>query len=91
MMNMSNKRLAVESAIGGIAITLLSFLYDSTPHIVGAVWHGFPLTWMRYLLVGPQYNPWAVDYFGLVVDVVAWSAVVAAVLILLRRLRQKKQ
>ena len=85
------KKLIAESVIGGIAITLLSYLYNGTPSIVGAVWYGFPLTWIRYLVVGPQYNPWAVDIVGLVVDVVVWSVVVGVVLFVLQRGKTKKR
>ncbi|MDE1762308.1 MAG: hypothetical protein KGH78_03905 [Candidatus Micrarchaeota archaeon] len=86
---MDNK-LVAESAAGGIVITLLSYFYNGTPHLVGATWYGFPLTWIRYLVVGPQYNPWAVDFLGLIVDIIVWSVVVAAVLILIGRKKRGK-
>ena len=54
---MVDKKVVAGSVGGGILITLLSYFHNSTPQIVGAVWHGFPMTWIKYPLVGPQYNP----------------------------------
>lgn len=85
---MVDKKFAGESVIGGIVITLISYFYVGTPSgLVGAVWYGFPLTWIRYLLVGPQYSPWSVDYVGLVADIVIWAIVIAIVLTLYKRMK----
>ena len=81
---MVDKKVVAGSVGGGILITLLSYFHNSTPQIVGAVWHGFPMTWIRYLLVGPQYNPWALDVVGLIVDIIAWSVVAYVVLIIVK-------
>jgi hypothetical protein len=85
---MNGLKILVVSVIAGIVITLLSAYVISTPsQLVGAVWHGFPAAWLRYLVVGPQYNPWAVDYVGFIVDAVLWSVVVG---LLLRALPRSK-
>jgi hypothetical protein len=47
----------VGSASVGAAITLLSGLVDVTPNLVGARWYGLPSTWIRRLVIAPQYNP----------------------------------
>lgn len=86
-----DKKFWAESAIGGIVITLISYFYNGTPSgLVGAVWFGFPLTWVRYLLVGPQYSPWAVDVVGLIADIIIWSVVVAVVLFIVEKAKAKK-
>ena len=88
---MRGHAVALGAALGGVAATLLTFLYDSTPSgLVGAVWYGFPLTWLRRLIIAPQLNPWVVDYLGLAADVVFWAIVVAVVLLVLGRLGTRK-
>jgi hypothetical protein len=78
---MNGKKIFVVSVGLGIAATLLTGLADLTPYgLVGARWYGFPATWLRYLVIAPQYNPWKVDAVGLVVDIVLWSAVIGLVL-----------
>ncbi|MDE1855359.1 MAG: hypothetical protein KGH57_03530 [Candidatus Micrarchaeota archaeon] len=84
---MMEKKFIAESVIGGVVITLVSFLYNSTPGggLVGATWYGFPLTWIRYLVVNTQqYSPWAIDYAGLIADIIIWAMVVAVVLFLVK-------
>ena len=89
---MMDKKFIGESVGGGIAITLLSYFFNSTPGggLVGATWYGFPLTWIRYLAVGPQYNPWAVDIVGLIADIVIWSVIVAIVLLTFKKMKKSK-
>ena len=68
--------------------TLLTGLYSSTPAgFVGASWYGFPFTWIRMLVVAPEYNPWSVDVQGLACDLVVWVAAFAVVGYALMRLR----
>lgn len=83
-------KFAVESVVGGAVITGISFLYNSIPSgIVGANgWYGFPMTWISYLVVGPQYSPWSISWTGLIVDIVIWAIVVAIVLTLLKRYKK---
>ena len=62
---------------GGALITLVTGLYSSNPAgFVGSLPYGFPLVWLRRLVIAPQYNPWRVDLAGLVVDLVVWILVI---------------
>ncbi len=75
----------------GVVITLLTGLYNSTPGgLVGAAWYGFPLTWIRRLVVAPQYYPWVVDYPGLVTDIVFWAVLIGITLSIAVRLTYHK-
>jgi hypothetical protein len=88
---MAGYKLVLESVAAGTALTLLTGLYNSTPgHLLGAVWYGLPLAWVRYLVVGPQYNPWAVDFVGLVADICVWAVVAGIVILLATRARKKR-
>ena len=70
----------------GIALAVLSGLYDVTPSgLVGAVWYGLPVPWLFRMIVAPQYYPWDADYVALFIDVVFWVAVVGVVLFVARR------
>ena len=65
------------SLILAIIATAITGVINTTPSgLVGAKWYGFPDTWLRYLVVGPQYNPWAIDSFGFIIDVILWTAVI---------------
>ena len=65
-----------ESVAGSIALTLASGLIQSTPGaLVGASWYGWPVTWIRKLVIAPQYNPWVVDWYGLIIDLIFWFVV----------------
>jgi len=78
---MNGLKLGIVSVIVGTLITLLTGYINSTPgQLVGATWYGLPATWLRYLVIGPQYNPWVVDTTGLLADIVLWSVVVGLVL-----------
>jgi hypothetical protein len=64
----------------GPAAALLTGLVDVTPRgLVGATWYGYPLTWLRRLIIAPQYYPWRVDWLNLVLDVAFWVAVALVV------------
>ena len=77
---MWNYKSILGSVGGGVVITLITGLYNITPGgLVGAVWYGFPLAWLRRLVIAPQYNPWRIDITGLVVDLVVWILVIGAV------------
>ncbi|MDE1870515.1 MAG: hypothetical protein KGH71_06095 [Candidatus Micrarchaeota archaeon] len=85
-----SKMFAVKSVVAGAVITLITGLYNSTPSgLVGAAWYGLPVTWIRKLVVAPQYNPWAVDWTGLVIDLVVWIVVVGVVLYLANSMMKK--
>lgn len=72
-MNRSVLTVVVSVAVGA-AVALLTGLVDVTPAgLLGATWYGYPLPWLYRLVVGPQYNPWSVDWLKLILDVVSWS------------------
>lgn len=74
---MENAKRVLELGVAGAILTFLSGLINSTPGLlVGAVWFGWPVTWLRRLVVAPQYNPWVVDWYGLVADIVFWAILV---------------
>lgn len=75
---MKNSMSVVVSLVGGVVITLLTGLLNSTPGggLIGATWYGYPLAWTIWRAVGPQYNPWVVSYFNLIIDIVFWFVVV---------------
>jgi hypothetical protein len=88
---MANLKPCMEAVAAGAMVTFVTGLYNSTPlQLIGAVWYGFPMTWIRYLMVGPQYNPWAVDYVGFAADLVVWSAVVGIVILVAKRCKEKE-
>jgi hypothetical protein len=73
---MKNLRNTLEAGLAGAVLTLVSGLVPSTPgNLVGASWYGWPLTWVRKLVLAPQYNPWVVDWYGLIADFIFWFAV----------------
>lgn len=77
------------SILGGILVTLLTGLVNSTPPmLVGATHYGYPLPWLYRLIIAPQYNPWNVDPLNFFADVIVWSVVVALVLFALTRARK---
>lgn len=70
----------VASAAIGLGAALLTGLLDVTPtDLVGATWYGYPFSWLRRLIIAPQYNPWRVDWPNLVLDLLVWSAVAVAI------------
>jgi hypothetical protein len=84
---MNAKRIVILSVVGGVLITLLTGLISSTPSmLVGAVWYGYPLAWLFRLILAPEYFPWRVDITALLVDIVAWSVVVAVVLFIVKKI-----
>ena len=69
-------------------VTLLTGLCNLTPPgLLGAAWYGFPVTWIRRLIIAPQLNPWVTDYTGLVEDLVFWILVVSVVFLVVNRYR----
>ncbi len=88
---MKTLKAIIGGVIGGVVITLASAVYNATPTgLVGATWYGFPLSWLYKLVVAPQYNPWTINYTGLVVDLVVWFVVVFIVLMLVSMTMKKK-
>lgn len=78
---MKSRGLVVGGAVGiGALVAAATGLVDVTPtNLVGARWYGLPLTWLRRLILAPQYYPWRVDALNLTVDVVFWCALAAVV------------
>lgn len=83
-------KFLAESVVGGIVVTGITFLYNGIPSgLVGANgWYGFPMPWINYLVVGPQYSPWAVQPVGLIVDIIVWAIVVGIVLMLYKKYKK---
>lgn len=64
------------SAGGGILATgLTGFLSSTPPGLVGAGWYGLPVAWITKRVLAPQYNPWFIQWTGLIVDVIFWSII----------------
>ena len=80
---MRKSAIVVSSVIIAIVLTLITGLVNTTPKgLVGAVWYGYPATWIRKLVIAPQYYPWRMDYTGMAIDLVVWFAVAAAILLI---------
>ncbi|HUC38896.1 MAG TPA: hypothetical protein VL944_02080 [Candidatus Acidoferrum sp.] len=72
----------------GIVITLLTYFVNITPGgLVGATWYGYPLNWINKLITYP--TAWAIQWLGLVVDIVFW-AIIALIVLLVVKLAMKK-
>lgn len=83
-------KILVSAIVGGLAITLLTGLINSTPQmLVGAVWYGYPMAWLFQMIVAPMYFPWAVSVVNLAIDAIFWSIIVGVVLLILRMVRKK--
>jgi hypothetical protein len=84
-------KLLTFAAIGGIAITLLTGLFPSTPEmLVGAVWYGYPLAWLVRQLGNPAYpTVYNLRPLRFVADIVGWAIIVAIVLFAYTKRRKK--
>lgn len=82
---MNGLKLVVASVVLGAIITLLTGEVN-TLQLMGGSSYGLPATWLNYRVLSPVYNPWFVNWAGLVIDIVLWSVVVGLVLMALRRL-----
>ena len=64
----------------GTAIAVLTALIDVTPRgLVGAVWYGFPRSWLIRVVIAPQYYPWRIDVISLAIDIAFWCGVSAVI------------
>ncbi len=89
-MIMNAKRTVGVSLIGGLAITLLTGLLSNMPMLlVGAEHFGYPLAWLTRLVIAPEYFPWRADALAFVVDVVAWTILIAVVILLWAKMKRK--
>ena len=64
----------------GIVVTFATGVFNTTPGIVGATWYGWPMSWLKRLVVAPQYNPWRLAFPGFALDVLFWFAIFWVVL-----------
>lgn len=77
----SREKLVVFAVIGGVAAAFLTGLIENTPTaLVGAVWYGYPLAWLIRRVVAPQYSPWVVEPFQLILDIILWTLIIAVVI-----------
>jgi hypothetical protein len=67
------KRIVIFSVVGGLVITLLTGLVTNTT-LLGGEWYGYPFAWLILRVLSPEYFPWNVEGFWLVVDTVVWAA-----------------
>lgn len=89
---MKTWKLFVVALVLGIVITGLTGLIE-TPGtaLIGATWYGLPFSWLKYLVVGPQYSPWSVNPItNLIADIIIWTVVVFIVLFIATKLGKKK-
>lgn len=64
----------------GAAIAVLTGLINVTPKgLVGAVWYGYPSSWLTRVVVAPQYYPWRIDASSLAIDIAFWCVVAAII------------
>lgn len=59
MTSLSNRAIAFVSIICSIATTLLT--------------DGWPMSWLTKLVLAPQYNPWRIDFFTLILNLLGLS------------------
>lgn len=81
---MNKLKLKVIALLVGVLITLLTG-YANTLQLIGATHFGYPLTWLTQRVIAPIYNPWFINYFNFVVDVLVWSVLTWIVLDVLQR------
>jgi len=75
----------LSAIVGGIAATLVSGLFPHTsPLLAGAVWYGYPLSWLIRMIVAPSYNPWTILWLSFLIDVLFWSIVAGAMIGILK-------
>jgi len=51
--------------------------------LVGAVYYGFPIAWLFRMIVAPEYNPWRIDFLKFLTDVIVWSVISLAIILIL--------
>ena len=70
-----NLRRLILSVGGGTLITLMTG-FVPTRTLMGATHYGVPRAWLIRRVLAPGYVPWRLDWTGLLVDLLIWSAVV---------------
>ncbi len=88
---MQKSRLIFAAIIMGIVITLITGLINGPPTgLIGATGYGYPITWLRKLVLAPQYNPWRVGVYGIIFDIGFWFVIVLILFLLEERIRHPK-
>lgn len=73
---MNSLKFVIKSAVVGAIITLATGAVQNTPaNLLGASWYGWPLVWVRKLVIAPQYNPWVISWYSLIGDFIFWSII----------------
>jgi hypothetical protein len=81
---MNRSSLVGVSVAAGVLFTLLAGLVTLRT-LAGGTHYGFPMAWSIRRVLAPEYFPWRVNWVGLVVDLVVWTALVLLVLLLYDR------
>jgi hypothetical protein len=77
---MKQLKSILASIVIAVLVTLFTGTVNSTPTLlVGAAWYGYPVTWIRRLVIAPQYNPWRVDLLGLAIDLAFWFVIAVVI------------
>lgn len=87
---MNEYGLAWRSVVGGVVLTLVTGLVPLRT-VLGATHYGFPMAWRIRRALAPEYFPWHVAWLGLVVDLVVWTAVALAILLVYERVRDRSE
>ncbi len=91
----SGKKRFVYAFVAGVVLTLLTGLFVNTPDCVitlceaGAVYYGYPFTWLEMRVVAPPYFPWVFRLVRLILDIVVWTAVVWVILFIVSKVKKK--
>lgn len=81
---MDQQRLVGVSVAGGVLLTLLAGLVPLRT-LAGGTHYGFPMAWLIRRVLAPEYSPLWVNWPGLVVDLLVWTALVLVILLLYDR------
>jgi hypothetical protein len=89
---MKELKSILASIVIAVSVTLFTGAINSTPTLLlGAAWYGYPITWIRRLVIAPQYNPWRVDLPGLAIDLVFWFVITAVILFAVRYTKNRNK
>ncbi|MDE1856712.1 MAG: hypothetical protein KGH98_01355 [Candidatus Micrarchaeota archaeon] len=79
---MKSLRKILVAIVVGVAITLLSGVFNITPPgLVGATWYGYPFSWLQWRAISPQYSPWFITpLWGLAADIIFWAVITFVIL-----------
>ena len=86
---MDRTRLVGLALGGGVVLTLVTGLLPLRT-LLGATHYGFPMAWLIRQVLAPEYVPWRVDWLGLLVDLVVWTAFVFVLLVVYDRFSHRR-